>query len=255
MGVSTAIGALLLALLAQLCCAANDETTRRNSQQVALILAVMFVINPLGLTLSTGIKRKLTSSSGTHRNRKRKTATQLFGEAGPCYVRRAYRMDEASFWALHRMLYPYLRPARSASSTKNNKDGAKNGIISSPIRLSAAIRYMAGGRPDDIAASHGISHTNVFRSLWRVVDAVNKCPELAITFPVDHEQQYAIAAEFKKKSAPGFDCCVGCIDGILIWIEKPNRPSRWKISLPLKFSVRTSVIRNSIGIQDPPLHS
>ena len=27
---------------------------------------------------------------------------------------------------------------------------------------------------------------------------------------------------FKEKSKVGFSCCAGCIDGMLLWIEKPN---------------------------------
>ena len=83
-------------------------------------------------------------------------------------------MDQDSFWELHRILYPFLR---GKGKDRKQKLGAKNGIISTPIRLSAAIRYFAGGRPEDIALVHGISHSAVFESVWKVVDAVNKCHE------------------------------------------------------------------------------
>jgi hypothetical protein len=32
-----------------------------------------------------------------------------------------------------------------------------------------------------------------------------------------------MAAEFEAKSSAGFDCCVGAVDGILIWINRPNQ--------------------------------
>jgi hypothetical protein len=69
---------------------------------------------------------------------------------------------------------------------------------------------------------HGVFHTEVFKSVWRVVDAVNQCKQLKIKFPEDHDEQSRIAAEFEKKSRAGFKNCVGAIDGILISTEKPN---------------------------------
>jgi hypothetical protein len=95
-------------------------------------------------------------------------------------------------------------------------------LISTETRLSAAIRYFAGGRPEDIAISHGIAHLKVFYSCWKVVDAVGKCKELAICFPEDHNKQKEMAAAFKAKSAAAIDCCVGAVDGMLFWIERPS---------------------------------
>jgi hypothetical protein len=69
---------------------------------------------------------------------------------------------------------------------------------------------------------HGVSHTEVFNSVWMVVDAVLSCDELAICYPSDHDQQQAIAVGFKGKSQAGFDTCCGAIDGMLLWTEKPS---------------------------------
>ena len=38
-------------------------------------------------------------------------------------------------------------------------------------------------------------------------------------------EQEKIAQGFKKKSWVGFDNCVGCIDGMLVWINKPSKKS------------------------------
>jgi hypothetical protein len=35
---------------------------------------------------------------------------------------------------------------------------------------------------------------------WKVVDAVNKCPELSFKFPSNHEEQQRIVTGFKKKA-------------------------------------------------------
>jgi DDE superfamily endonuclease len=86
-----------------------------------------------------------------------------------------------------------------------------------------AIRYFAGGAPPDIALVHGVGLSDVYKSVWMVVDAVHKCPDLAINFPVNHDDQKHIADEFMAISKAGFDNCVGAIDGMLIWIHMPTK--------------------------------
>jgi DDE superfamily endonuclease len=158
------------------------------------------------------------------RNRVRREVSSMFREYGPYYVRRAYRMTEDAFWELHRMLGPHMASVRlkGGGRVKTHRNGGKNGLIPSENRLSAAIRYFAGGRPEDIAISHGISHSEVFYSCWKVVDAVNKCPELAFSYPANHEKQKRLALAFKEKSTAGIDCCAGATDGMLLWIERPS---------------------------------
>jgi len=81
--------------------------------------------------------------------------------------------------------------------------------------------YFAGGDALDIALVHGVSRSEVFRSVWIVVDAINDTPDFDIRFPADHDEQRSIASMFQTVSSAGFDCCVGAIDGILIWITRP----------------------------------
>jgi len=68
----------------------------------------------------------------------------------------------------------------------------------------------------------GISHSEVFNSVWKIVDAVNLCDELAFKYPASHEEQKKIAEGFLAKSYPGFTWCAGAIDCMLVWIEKPT---------------------------------
>lgn len=147
--------------------------------------------------------------------RKRRSVRSIFDELGPMYTARAYRMDEADFWHLHKMLHTNLgysvKPKRT--STKKNRNGAPNGLIHSAIRLSIALRFFAGGSAYDIALVHGVSYVEVYRSVWRVVDAVNQCAELQIQYPSDHQAQKDIAQGFQCKSSANFDCCVGAIPG------------------------------------------
>ena len=144
----------------------------------------------------------------------------IFAELGPYYTRRAYRMTAEDFWNLHRLLFPHLRTINKPS--KPWKNGATNGLILTATRLSVAIRYFAGGRAEDICLVHGIGPSEVYSCVWRVVDAINNCPHLNIKFPTDHGEQRAIAAGFQAKSQPLFPICVGAIDGLLIWTEKPS---------------------------------
>jgi DDE superfamily endonuclease len=159
-----------------------------------------------------------------HRKRTRRYVNDIFNEQGPIYVRRAYRMQSSSFWELHRMLKAGIAASQNTHevSCKTHKNGAKNGLISTSVRLSVALRYFAGGRPDDIALVHGISHSEVFNSVWKVVDAVNSCKNLNIGFPQSHTAQRKIARAFELKSDPSFTMCAGCLDGMLIWMEKPS---------------------------------
>ena len=193
-----------------------------NSTLLLLVQAILFATQPslFGYAIAQ------TNFRGPNRVRTRRYVSSIMDELGPYYTLRAYRMPSVdSFWKLHRLIHPYMRVGRrrttGESSKKNEKNGAPNGIIPLTSRLSAApIRYFSGGDPVDIALVHGISHTEVFNSAWRVVDAVNKCPELDIKYPNSFAEQRKIARGFQKRSKPGFACCAGAIDGMLLWIEK-----------------------------------
>ena len=148
-------------------------------------------------------------------SRKRRDVMSIFTELGPTYTQRAYRMSAEAFFKPHDILFPQLvRPRKTR--------GTPNGKINSTINLAVALRFFAGGSPYDLAIVHGISHSSVYESVWTVVDTINQCSALSFSFPSCHAEQLHIAKEFGKKSSAGFDCCVGAIDGILIWTEKPT---------------------------------
>ena len=173
--------------------------------------------------------KKVKQERRSHSKRKRRYINSIFAELGPDMIRRAYRMHSDSFWKLLAILDPHLDSYKKQRPKKGRgcKGGAKNGSISNGIRLSAAIRYFAGGRPEDIALVHGIAFCEVFTSVWRVVESINACDagELAIVFPEDHKAQHDIAKGFQELSKAGFDNCVGTIDGLLVWLEAPTLDS------------------------------
>jgi len=168
--------------------------------------------------------RKRPPSFVDHIPRCRRTVDSIMDELGPCYVRRSYRMTRSSFWNLYNILKPNMESPRTRRKFKQ-KTGAKNGKISGPTRLSCALRFFAGGRPEDISIVHGVSHSAVYDSVWRVVDAVNKTRSLNVSFPTSHAEQRKICEGFRNKSQAGFANCVGAIDCMLLWLEKPSEKS------------------------------
>ena len=99
----------------------------------------------------------------------------------------------------------------------------RNGQITTEIRLACTLRYFAGGSYLDITLSHGIGKTDLYRSIWAVVHATNACTTLQFSFPTTSDQCESIASEFSHRSKAGFRNCIGCIDGMLVWTEKPSK--------------------------------
>ena len=125
--------------------------------------------------------------------RRRKPVKEIFAELGPSLTRRAYRMTEASFWELLHRLKPFIKCSSETNkldSGKTHRNGAKNGLITAETRLSVALRFYAGGRPEDIMLVHGISFVEVYKSVWVVADAVNSSPLLRFQYSSDHDQEF-----------------------------------------------------------------
>ncbi len=75
--------------------------------------------------------------------------------------------------------------------------------------------------------TYGISHTDVFVSVWSVVEAINQVKEFFILYPGSHDKQQKIAANFLALSQAGFENCAGAIDGI----HKPTRQESEKCGI------------------------
>ena len=77
----------------------------------------------------------------------------IFAEYGPYYSRRAYRIDQASFYPrLNEMLRPFLESPQQATPG----GGQPNGEIECERNLSIALRYFTSGDIYDIVISHGV---------------------------------------------------------------------------------------------------
>ncbi len=156
-----------------------------------------------------------------HRVRKN-LEKDIFNPLGDKYLRRSYRMSKEAFYNLHDLIQPELKNHFFPKNGGTRSVEENSYLINTEIRLSIAIRYFAGACPYDLMLTHGVCYASVFNSVWGVVDVINKKPELKITFP-NKQEQLKIAQGFEAMSGAGFDRVIGAIDGILIWIIKPNK--------------------------------
>ena len=78
---------------------------------------------------------------------------------------------------------------RSFNTTGRHSYNYQNGRISTSVRLACAIRYFAGASPYDLMTTYQIGQTDVMRSVWYVVDAVNSNLDFNISYPTDHNEQ------------------------------------------------------------------
>ena len=155
--------------------------------------------------------------------RTRKKVGNMWEELG-CYGRKAYRMSIETFDMLHDRLEPALREEFKCRPRKCGSP--PNGEIPTKLRLSAAMRFFAGGSVYDIMLTHGIGRQSVYCSVYGVVDCVNKDKSLSFNendaeFPT-HDEQREIAKGFLAKSGAEFDKIVLAIDGMLVWTIQPT---------------------------------
>ena len=136
------------------------------------------------------------------------------------------------------MIYPKIKYniVPPSSSTKTFRNGVRNGLIPSATRLRCDIYSFAEISVNDITLAHGVLVCSVFISVLRVVDAVNNTCEFDIIFPHHSDQKY-ISQQFKKESKARFDCVVGCIDGMLLWMDQPTNADCEKTGVGQKYFV------------------
>jgi len=185
------------------------------------------------------------------KKRKRLDMDKYMSDMDAKLFRRKYRMEKSSFYNLLDIIEDHL----PKGERKQGK--TPNGPITNAARLSMALRYCAGGDPLDIADIHGVSEIEVKENLWKVVDAIHLSPPLDIKFPEDHREQQDIANGFARKSDEDINCCVGAIDGILIWINKPSKidervirfgPAKFFCGRKKKFGLNMQAVCDSRGM-------
>lgn len=215
---SLIIVAFVIPVAATISSGSNDSSSLFNPVLIGNIVAVQMAFNR-----PRKAKRTVNKEGKTNRKRTRRSVRSIFREYGESYTRRAMRMSSKSFWKLLSLLEPSIELCRADDGESNRcPQRAPNGSISNAVRLAVALRYFASGQALDLMIMFAISYTEVFRSVWLIVDAINICEDLSLSFPSDHARQRQIAAEFFEKSSVGFDICCGAIDCMLIWTNKPS---------------------------------
>jgi hypothetical protein len=137
--------------------------------------------------------------------------------AGRPDLRRHLRMSEDSFLRL-------LSFVRDKLEVNNRMGSLRGGAILPELCLYACLRYLAGGSYSDIKFSTGISVPSRYRVIWKCIDAINTCDELAIKFPTTLDEVKEAAREFESISTQGcFWNCVSVIDGYILKIQTPSK--------------------------------
>ena len=92
-------------------------------------------------------------------------------------------MNYEGFMVLHDILKPGIQEYITNNNNRTDFSPSSinqsysfyipNGEISTEICLATALRYFAGGSYLDFSISHGISKTDIYRSVWAVVHTTN----------------------------------------------------------------------------------
>ena len=196
---------------------------------IAVLASITMVLHWIDMYLHNN--KKSTRKSTTYHciKHKRRTIQLLHQEYG-CLFSRAYKINYEGFMALHDLLQQgikeYITNNNNCTNytSPNNESSSSfhvhNGGISLEIHLAVALRYFTGASYLDISVSHGIGKTGVYQSIWAVIHPMNTCAPLQFRFPMTIEEYKAMEDEFSFRSKAGFDNCVGCINGMLLWTEK-----------------------------------
>lgn len=227
--VHVAIYIFILAVTVMACCEAEENEDDLILQTIVATTSMCAFTDFMMREKKKKSKKSLTGSNYKGRTpgsktipRTRKGVDEIYTQVGPHVFRKMFRMTEPSFWKLFEILEPKI--IQVTKTKKRSRGGTPNGDISNSSRLSMALRYFAGGSPYDIALTHGVGENEVLKSVWGIVDAINQTKSMDIIFPQTYEEQLEVARGFQEKSAINIDCCVGAIDGLLIWIHKPSKP-------------------------------
>jgi hypothetical protein len=96
---------------------------------------------------------------------------------GSYRFRHSYRMTIDQFDNLVKLLTPYINVGMNRRKQGRPDDfmpcTGPNGLISIELRVSATLRILAGGDPNDIGPLHGISPNHIYDGcVWPVVNAI-----------------------------------------------------------------------------------
>jgi DDE superfamily endonuclease len=160
---------------------------------------------------------------GLARARKCVSMQEVFQSLGPNYFQHSFQMSYKSFNKLLEIDSPGIcQLSRKPGSHLSMLRHAPNSMISPAQRLGVYLQIAAGTSVSDVMLVFGISQADVSKSIWVVTKAINQCRAFYMAYLTCHNEQKRIAQGFYDKSAAGFCCCAGALDGILIWTHRPS---------------------------------
>jgi len=91
------------------------------------------------------------------------------------------------------------------------------------VRLAILLRFLAGGAVLDLMMIYCLSKSEIYKSIWRGVDAINKAIE--VVFPLNDPEKLALLErEFRGRSPfPGWIGQVAAADGCHFRIRNPGK--------------------------------
>jgi len=130
---------------------------------------------------------------------------------------------------------PEVLARQRASARKSS-----GGFVEYELRLSMALRYLAGGSWLDIKYLHGVSGTTFWRYLWPTLKAVDRAlPEFSLETDVhDLARCRHLASGFARKTDGHIRGAIGALDGIIFKVERPALVSNPEVVNPVKFNCR-----------------
>jgi hypothetical protein len=91
------------------------------------------------------------------------------------------------------------------------------------VRLAIVLRFLAGGQTVDLATIYHVTRKEVYNTIWRGVDAINKELEMPEDLWDDPVKLGVMEAQFRSKSrAPSWVGQVGAVDGCHFKTKNPG---------------------------------
>ncbi|CAM9285945.1 unnamed protein product [Discosporangium mesarthrocarpum] len=122
---------------------------------------------------------------------------------------RRFRMDYPS----SKFLYGLLRPKLNRDVEMAN---LRNGVVAGEGALASNLQWLSGGSYFEMMDGPTVAKGTAYSVLYRRLEAINACPDLAIVWPDDDRSDH-VALGFRARSRQGImDHCVGAVDGLFI---------------------------------------
>jgi len=135
---------------------------------------------------------------------------------------RYYRISKPRFEQVVRDITPRPRELRKKRAAATRGGHGKT-FIEYDLRLSIALRYLAGGSYLDLMYLHGVGKSSVFHLLWDTLERVDAAlPEFTLEDDIhDLERCKELSAAFAAKTDGHIVGAIAAWDGIAVKVERP----------------------------------